>query len=251
MSAIRRVPRKKKSKAALALRPAPWNYPPAADPRGLRHSSRSWEAELSSPAAQPGPAAATTVRRFPNGERGVKTGPFANDLWVGDHLQPGASYREIPKPLTKYDPARNLSTEQQDLPEKGRKVKRQTNMARQADQSEIPWRSDPASPSHLETPTGKPRGQRHASKAFQSSVQIPHNTSLKSKSLRQAGEVRSHADRLAACFEEGTCVRRQRPQPEGEYRLRGPFGTAHNFSVYEPLRKHTVHYDTRQLLTYG
>eukprot|EP00668_Euglena_longa_P033959 GGOE01043649.1.p1 GENE.GGOE01043649.1~~GGOE01043649.1.p1 ORF type:complete len:262 (-),score=45.97 GGOE01043649.1:115-864(-) len=248
MSAIRRVTHKRRSKSALALHPAPWNCPPTAPPRGLRHSTQSWAAELS--AAQPRPLAEpqATTRRFPNGERGVRTGPFANDLWAGDHIQAG--HEDTEKPLTKHNPAQNLSTETVDAAE-GRKLKLRTDIPRQTTTTEIPWRSGPASPSHLETQHGKPRGQKHApNKAFQSSVQIPHDSSVKPKPLRRAGDIRSHGGRIAACFEEGTCVRRQQEPAVGEYRLRSPFGTAHNYSVYEPMRKYTVHYDTRQLLTY-
>jgi hypothetical protein len=242
MSAIRSVQKKRRSRSALALRQSPWNGEVDAAPRGTKHFPESWK-ETEELTVVKQAAGLTPMRRFPQGERGLRTGPYPNDLYSITQPQPTRGMKRYHDMLNSSLESTWLPTQE---PPHGRRV------MPVVDHTEIPWRAPPAKPHKLETEDGKPRGLRAGPNLhLYDSVHLDHDPNFRPLERRVAGEILSHEARLTSCFGTATHLRAHPPFPGEARRLQSPYGTAHNYSFYEPFRKYTVHYDTRDLLTYA
>eukprot|EP00667_Euglena_gracilis_P013455 EG_transcript_13876 len=235
---IYKLVRLRQHPSKTVLHPAPWDFQsPKPAREGIRHMP---EVRMESPQHKVDASGRqVTVYYSPNvGQRGVRRG------FMLDSTTESTDLSRTPRPKGQRHHPRSNSCSEVEAVARGRSVR--------------PLPSTPCVPFHeplvvrsLEVQDGRARGRGHSQRVLQSTVELAHLTPAQRWQAAQRGEAAA-ADGAAPrdVGVGGTAspggIRRRAASAEPE---RCPFGTADNWDRNEPLRKHCVHYDTRQLLT--
>lgn len=232
------------------LHPSPWDYGPAAakaKPEGPRYRPEVMMETNKPVDIKTGKRSHSKYYNANKGEHGIATGYSDKTRFsIQDKPRPGdhkSIYTADEVIGIKYNDARNVHVETDfgPAPQEHVCVKMVNHPA---EQFSLPFRDADG----IKTPISERGGRRHNDADMKDTAKYVHDNKLHAKPYRPAGEVIPVETKNNVIFERHTGVRRSKSMYQPE---RAPMGLEHNWDRHNSVRKHTIHYDTRNLLTFA